>query len=416
MNNWLGNALNRAETVDDWLQHRRHASLALLRATEWPTRKTEAWKYTSLRPLAEASFMAADRSAPPLESINGLHAIELPLLAGPGAQAPAGLPAGLTVTPLATAHAAVREWAVSTFSSVKPRRHLFGLVNDVLAVDGWIIDVAPGARIEQPLHLQASLGAGQESHQRVLVRLGEGASLTVLEQCGGEGAGFTTLFAEYDIGPQAELEHYRLALQTGAAISIGGSHFQLAERSRLNSTLVGFGSQLSRVDMDILHRGEHAMAKLNAIFLLEGDEKFDLHSTIEHIAANGTTEENVRGLIADRGKAVFNGRIHIHPHAQKTLAELHNRNLLLSPQAEVNTKPELEIYADDVRCAHGATVAEIDKAALYYLVSRGIHPRQANVLLNYGFINELVEQIPHEVIRKWVRHTLRARFQGLQFQ
>ena len=168
--------------------------------------------------------------------------------------------------------------------------------------------------------------------------------------------------------------------------------------------------------MDVIHAGERAHAKINAIYLLEDDELYDLHSTIEHTVPNCTTEENVRGIVADRGRAVFNGRIHIHRDAQKTLAELNNRNLLLSPEAEVYTKPELEIYADDVRCAHGATIAEIDKKALYYLQSRGISLGQANIMLNFGFINELVEEMPNEVLKKWLRQALRQRFEGLRLE
>ncbi len=128
---------------------------------------------------------------------------------------------------------------------------------------------------------------------------------------------------------------------------------------------------------------------MNAFYLLNDKELFDLHATVEHEVPNGTTEENVRIIAADHSKAVFNGRIHIHRNAQKTLAELNNRNLLMSKNAEINTKPELEIYADDVRCAHGATIAEIDKKAMYYLQSRGISSEQAQVMLNFWFYQRI---------------------------
>jgi len=125
---------------------------------------------------------------------------------------------------------------------------------------------------------------------------------------------------------------------------------------------------------------------------------------------NCTTLENVRGIAADQGQATFNGRIHIHRDAQKTLAELNNRNLLLSDKAQINTKPELEIYADDVRCAHGATVAELDSQALYYLTSRGVSREDALVMLNFGFINALVDEMPNQDIAQWLRPLLRERF------
>jgi Fe-S cluster assembly protein SufD len=122
----------------------------------------------------------------------------------------------------------------------------------------------------------------------------------------------------------------------------------------------------------------------------------------------------VRGIVADEARSVFNGRIHIHRYAQKTLAELNNRNLLLSDKAEVNTKPELEIYADDVRCAHGATIAEIDKQALYYLQSRGIDQGKAQVMLNFGFINELIDEMPNRALAEWIRPLIRDRFASMK--
>jgi Fe-S cluster assembly protein SufD len=182
----------------------------------------------------------------------------------------------------------------------------------------------------------------------------------------------------------------------------------------MHSTIVGFGSDLSRLDTDIIHAGEFADAKLNAMYLLDGKELFDLHATVEHAMPNGTTEENVRCIVADRARAVFNGRIHIHRDAQKTLAELNNRNLLMSNTAEINTKPELEIYADDVRCAHGATVAQIDKQALYYLQTRGVSRSKAQVMLNFGFINELIDLMPNAALAEWIRPIIRERFAQME--
>ena len=164
--------------------------------------------------------------------------------------------------------------------------------------------------------------------------------------------------------------------------------------------------------MDIIHAGEHAHAKFNNAYLLAPKEHFDLHSTIEHAMPNGTTEENARGIIGDKAKAVFNGRIHIHRDAQKTLAELNNRNLLLSRGAQINTKPELEIYADDVQCAHGATVAEIDEEALYYLLTRGIDKQKALVMLNFGFVQEMVFDI-REALAEWLQPILKQRFEDM---
>lgn len=410
MSEWLTQALSRAETVNDWLSPKRQQSLQLLRDTKWPNRKTEAWKYTPLRVLENAQFETAANAVGAVESINDLSSLDLVFDNGQLSAVPADLPQGLTIVKLSEAGEQDKAWALEAFASIKPERHLFGLINDALINDGVIIDVAENTRIDKVIRIVQKLSKNAEAHSRVLVRLAAKAKLTVVEQNIGNDYSFNTAFAEYSLADEAELEHYRFALQTGEAMSAGGSHFALANRSQLNSTLVGFGSSLSRVDVDVTHGGEHAFAKLNAIYLLDGSELFDLHSTIEHAMPNGTTEENVRGIVGDTATAVFNGRIHIHRDAQKTLAELNNRNLLMSRKATINTKPELEIYADDVRCAHGATVAELDNKALYYMQSRGVSRADAQIMLNFGFINELVDQMPNQVLAEWLRPQLRARF------
>ncbi|WP_191600927.1 Fe-S cluster assembly protein SufD [Marinomonas algicola] len=417
MSVWLDNAIARANSTSDWLSPIRAASLAVLKNTSWPTRKTEAWKYTSLKSLERAtlsSVAVANQDMP--DVIEGYDSLNLVFRNGVfDANALTDeLPDGLTITYLPAASDAVKQSSLEELSKIKPERHLFGLVNDVLAQNIVRIEVAEGVAVCQAIRITSLVNLHAESHTRVFVKLNKGASLTVSEHYQGDVESLNTGFVEYDIRADAQLEHYRFALQTEKAISIGGCHFKLGERADLNSTLVGFGSDLSRVDTDIIYDGEFANAKLNAFYLLDGKELFDLHATVEHAVPNCTTLENVRGIVADRAKAVFNGRIHIHRHAQKTLAELNNRNLLLSDKAEINTKPELEIYADDVRCAHGATVAEIDKHALYYLESRGISRRKAQVMLNFGFINELIDQMPNQVLSEWIRPQIRNRFAQME--
>jgi Fe-S cluster assembly protein SufD len=422
MNNWLNGAIERAETLTDWLAPQRQTSLQLLKEAGWPTRKTEDWKYFPLRAVEDSSFSStASNESVSVELIDELDSIDLIFVDGCLESGSDDLPEGLLITSIAelngdSAKQLDNAWVEQVFSTVKPTRHVFGLVNDVLASDGVLIDIAANAKIEAPIRIVNVVSSGVESHTRIVVRLGCGSKASVIEQSVGDQAGFSTLFAEYLISDDATLEHYRFSMQTGAALNIGGSHFKLANRSKLNSTLVGFGSKLSRLDVDVEHAGEHAFAKLNAIYMLNDGDLFDLHSTIEHAQPHGTTEENVRGIVGDRSKAIFNGRIHIHRHAQKTLAELNNRNLLLSDRAEINTKPELEIYADDVRCAHGATVAEVDKQALYYLQSRGVSKGQAQVMLNFGFINELIDDMPNQILADWLRPQLRQRFAEMEIK
>ncbi len=417
MSLWLEKAIARANSTSDWLSPIREASLTALKETSWPTRKTEAWKYTSLKSVERASLSTGDLSEQETpEEIAGFESLNLIFRNGKfdteGMQQ--ALPEGLSITYLSSASDALKQASLNEVSQIKPERHLFGLVNDVLVEDVIRIEVAESVSISQPIRITSLIGLNSESHTRVYVKLNKASSLTVSEHYQGNAESLNTGFVEYEICAEAKLEHYRFALQTDKAISIGGCHFKLGERADLNSTLVGFGSDLSRVDTDIIYDGEFANAKLNAFYLLDGKELFDLHATVEHAVPNCTTLENVRGIVADHAKAVFNGRIHIHRDAQKTLAELNNRNLLLSDKAEINTKPELEIYADDVRCAHGATVAEIDKHALYYLESRGISRSKAQVMLNFGFINELIDQMPNQVLAEWIRPQIRDRFAKME--
>lgn len=413
MSHWLQQVIDRGKTIDDWLSPLRAQALEALSNTKWPNRRVESWKYTSLAPLEQLKL---NPSAAPgkaiIEDVEGLNSLDLVFVNGK-LQTDIGLlalPKGVHISSLLEASIKEQSTAKALFAKIKPQHHLFGLVNDALAEDGLIIDIDASSQIEQPIRIINLSSDEQESHHRVLVRLGNNASATVIEHGHGKQASLSTGFSEYEIGEQACLEHYQLAMHTHQAIHIGGCHFSLQQKAQLNSTLIGYGSQLSRMDIDIIHNGEHAKAKFNAIYLLGESEHFDLHSTIEHVMPNGTTQENARGIVGDKAKAVFNGRIHIHRDAQKTLAELHNRNLLLSRRGQINTKPELEIYADDVLCAHGATVAEINEETLYYLRSRGIPRSQALVMLNFGFIQELVNQMPNQQLARWLTPKLKSRF------
>jgi Fe-S cluster assembly protein SufD len=414
---WLQQVINRGQAMNDWLSPVRSQALEALRNTTWPTRRTESWKYTSLAALEQLELTATvPATKPSIEAITGLNSLDLVFINGE-LQTDVNslsLPAGLHINTLQSASAVQQVIATSMFAQIKPKRHLFGLVNDALANEVLFIDIDNGSHITQPIRIVSLSTEGHESHHRVLVRVGNQAKATVIEQTQGEHTSLSTGFTEFDLGQQAYLEHYRLAMHTRQAIYFGGCHFCLHHNAELNSTFIGYGSQLSRTDIDIIHNGEHAKAKLNAVYLLGESEHINLHSTIEHAKPHGTTEENVRGIVGDKASAVFNGRIHIHRGAQKTQAALNNRNLLLSRRGQINTKPELEIYADDVQCAHGATVAEISDEALYYLRTRGISRSQALVMLNFGFIQELINQMPNQQLAQWLGPQLRARFKEME--
>jgi len=416
MSQWLEQVIDTAQR-DDYLSPVRQQALAQLKADGWPARRNESWRFTPLTPIEKREAkQAVQADNLPVPAIDNLNAIDLIFVDGVLVTQVNTLdvPAGMSITSLNSDDAATQQAISSVYGKVKPSRHMFGLVNDALCQHGIFINVEAGVKIDTPVRIVNMASQNVDAHTRVVVKVAEGASATVIEQGFGDTESLTTAFAEYDLADDAHLEHYRFAMFTGKAKQLGGSHFKLHNRTTLNSTMVGYGSELSRLDVDIHHAGEFADAKMNAVYLLAEGELFDLHSTIEHAMPNGTTEENARGIVGDKSRAVFNGRIHIHRDAQKTLAELNNRNLLLSRRGVINTKPELEIYADDVKCAHGATVAEIEEEALYYMLTRGIPRSKALVMLNFGFIQELINDVPNGAIREWLAPLLSERFAQME--
>ena len=192
---------------------------------------------------------------------------------------------------------------------------------------------------------------------------------------------------------------------------IGATGVLQQRSSRFESHCVGFGGPLRRHDLQVRLEGEGAETKLNGVVVTQGKQHYDNHTSIDHVAAHCNSEETYRNIAADQSHAIFNGRIYIHQDAQKSNADMNNKNLLLSNGAEIDTKPELEIYADDVKCAHGATIGQLDETSVFYLVSRGIGRRQANVLLTMAFINELVQQIPVEAVRETAQARLNDFFE-----
>jgi len=403
MENWLKRTLENYQPVNDWLASKRKSSLVALKNKSWPTRKTEAWKYTPVTAIEKSDFELGGTTPSIQEAgLPELETIDIVFVNGQVSQLPENLPEGVTISSLENASANEQQWALAQFNHIKPESHYFGLVNDVLASAGVLIDIAADYKLASPIRLVNRMTDNQEAHCRNLVRLGKGSEATIIEHSIGDDSSFNTHVSEYDIDEYAVLTHYKLATQQREAISINGCHFNLQKNSKLLSYLIGFGSKLTRLDYDVKHLGRDSYALLNGFYLTDAKEHFDLHSNFEHTSVNGITKTRTKGLIAGESHAVFNGRIHIHPGAPKTAAEMNNRNLLLSHKAEIDTKPELEIYTDDVQCAHGATISQIDPEMLYYMTSRGIDHMRALEILNFGFVNEMLEELPHPSIGEWL--------------
>lgn len=412
----------------NWLQAQQSSALAAWQQATWPSRHTEAWKYTSLKPLRD-DYLFADEEAAAGSGVGYERFREL-------AKPVAGtcslvfidgvFCADLSSNELPDAIALCRFGEASEEQSTRIQQylnsalsqdeHLFAALNTATLRDGVFIDIPNDYRGDAVIEVISIAGAQTKpvvSNQRLLVLAGAGSQATVVERflsAGDPSASFATGVSELFLSENACLKHFRIHEESGSAIHIGSVHTRLARDARLESFHLALGSELKRLDLVVHHDAPGAHAGITGIYLPRGREHIDYHTTIEHAVPHCTTDEVFRGIIGDNATAVFNGRIHIHQDAQKTLAELSNRNLLTSNHAQINTKPELEIYADDVRCAHGATVAQLDQAALHYLQARGVARREAEMMLSFGFINELIDNVELDTFREQLRTLVTERY------
>lgn len=415
------------QQAPEWLSHLRQKGRAQWQEKSFPTRKTESWKYTNLRALEQGGYLGQAAALTPdeEESLRGcaaiadLNACTLVFVNGhySASLSSGDVPNGVELVRFSQATPEQADAIALHLGSVaKSSDHMFAALNDYWLDEGVFVRVAKDTRAEQPLHLvwltTAQTGAFSVS-QRLLVVMEQGSEATVVEHfASSEDAqnNFTNSVSELVLEPNARLNHYRLHLEEENALHIGGVHASLARSAVLDSFHLAMGGKIKRLDLVVNHNGEGAHCEMNGVYLPRHDQHVDYHTCIEHAVPHCTTNETFRGIIGDSARAVFNGRIHIHPDAQKTLAQLSNKNLLTSNKAEVDTKPELEIYADDVQCAHGATVAQLDETAVYYLTSRGVSRKEAEVMLSFGFINELVDRVREQAISNYLRPMLARLF------
>jgi len=402
---WLADL--RAQAANDW------------QAVSWPTRKTEHWKNTSLASLQKnIPVQWASASADWQSQVDYIpvDAIRLVFVNG---IFDAASSSELTENVVRFSQANTQQQAViqqHLGKVVQGAQHLFATLNNAWLDDGILVHVARNQNLTKPVYIvQVSTAAEQAAsvNQRLLIVLEASAQADVIEHYVStteQQNSFVNSLTEIVVGDNAQLQHYRLNLEEENAQHIGAVHADLSRNARLRGFTLAMGSRLKRIDYQLNHRGQGADLDLQGIYLPRNKQMVDYHTNVQHWVPHCTSNEVFRGIIGDSALAVFNGRIYIHPQAQKTLAELSNKNLLTSNKAEINTKPELEIYADDVKCAHGATVSQLNATALYYLQSRGVSRAEAEVMMSFGFINELLEQIPEPVVHDYLQPRLAALF------
>ena len=404
-----------------WLDALR-AEARRLSADGLPSTRTEAWKYTNLAPLAALAFPppAVEASEEAALGADVFDAVEGPTLVFVNGRLSAHharlgeLPAGLRVTGLAhdLAHDPARLEGLIGGSAARNGDFAadpLAAFNAAFAGDGCIVETEPGAVVAQPLRLRFVAvpgGAPAAYHPRVVVRLGAGSRLTLVECHEGPaapaGAGAETWsnpLVDIRVGARATLSHVKLQIEGADAYHTALTKAVLADEGRYESHLLAIGARLARHEIHVRFDGEGARCRLAGGYMARGSQHVDNTTVIDHRVPGCESREVYKGVLDDTARGVFQGRIIVRKDAQKTDGHQLNRTLLLSPRAEIDTKPELEIYADDVKCSHGATAGEPEADQLFYLRSRGLDLRTARSLIVEGFMAELLAGIGHEPTR-----------------
>lgn len=279
----------------------------------------------------------------------------------------------------------------------------FALLNHAFVEEGLVVDVAENTTVDAPLYvvLRNSGASKLLVSPRFIVRAGRNSRVTLVEHyvSADKSEQVVNAVTQVTADEGAQVEHYRLQQDGLQVLHFGHLHAQLERNATVRSHTLALGSLLGRLDLAVRLAGSGAHAELNGVFLANGTQHLDTRTCIEHLVPRTTSSEDYRGLADGRGRGIFNGRVIVHQAAQKTDARQSSRNLLLSPTAEIDARPELEIYADDVKCSHGATTGQLDPTALFYLRSRGIAAAEARGLLALAFVDAVVGRMTLEPVR-----------------
>jgi len=401
------------ESADNsWLKDIRLKALSNFIDQPFPNRKTEHWKYNDMSFLGSEASISEKTSDIPTFSTSYVELdepISLALVSGRYSQqlSPKVNEKGISVTNFADANKEQIEIISSSLEAAKQNKNSLIHFSTSISQNGLLIEIEDNIKIERPIYIHNANYPADNStilpHQ-VVIHCGSNSQCQIVEHFTSidERSGFFLQQSIIYMSDNSQVDYSRINLDGAISRQVNRVLFLLQKRTVLQSFYYSEGSQLNKTDIDVYHQGEHSESQITGIYLPSENKVVDYHLNVEHQVANCTSREAFRGIIADSAKATFNGKIHIFKDAQKSDAQLSNKNLLLTNQAEINTKPELEIYADDVVCAHGATVAKIDDKAIYYLQTRGIDKTRAKKMLSIGFINELLEQVKNKELNSFL--------------
>lgn len=409
-----------------WLRDLQRAARKRYELLNFPTTKEEEWRFTNLTPFLSDPYNAAISpvaSHISLEELNqrlpGLsQSLRIVFLNGKySPELSGGIPTGenVVVSPLSEAFASTPAIQNHFGKYALYDDNIFTALNTAAFREGVAILVSKGVTLNRPVHVVfISNGLTGGAHfPRTFVHAGEGSSVSVVESyLGASGKRYWTgAVSEILLEPSAVLEHCRLESEGDGAIHVGLTEVCMGRDSSYRSFSISLGAQLARNDLNVVLDDAGADASLYGLYLASGSQLVDHHTTMDHVKPHGTSRELYKGILTGNSRAVFNGKIIVRKDAQKTDAIQTNKNLLISDGARVNTKPQLEILADDVKCKHGATIGHMEEDALFYLRSRGISEERARILLMHGFVFDVLEQIRSEEAKSLLEGLLRARLQ-----
>lgn len=404
-----------------WLAAMRRRAIERFAAEGWPTQRNEDWRHTSLALLEQAEFTTDTQSQDVAAQVRALRGDEnghwlvfvdgryMPSLGHLGK-----LPAGVRLGTLADALALEADLVQQAFGSESDGSSVTAL-NLALASDGAFVHFARGVALEEPIHIVfVASGDRAAAFPRNLYVAESGAQGNIVEHyIGREGnATFTNAVSRLRIEPDARLVHTRLQQEAQGAFHLGGIDVQQDAKSYFASHSISLGARVARHDIATQFGGQRAETLLNGVYVADGQRHVDHHTMIGHAQPNCVSHEHYRGILADRGRGVFRGRIFVAPGADGTDAIQRNDSLLLSKLARSDSRPELEIYAEDVRCTHGATVGQLNEDSLFYLMARGLDATHARNVLIYAFVLEGLARIESESVRKRASQAVRALMPG----
>jgi Fe-S cluster assembly protein SufD len=421
-------AVTREARVPDPIQALRQAGFDRFAELGFPTTKNEDWHYTSVNEIADQEFTLltartddvqeaqlapftfgeAGAQWPTIVVVNGRYAPHLSSLRD--------IPDGVRVETLAESWARSKSLA-SEVGRLANIDAAFTALNTAFLYDGVYIEIAKEAELTQPIHIlyvTDATAAKAMIHPRTVIVAGRHSKATVIESYASvsDAMHFTNAVTEVTVTRGANLTHHKIQREGMRAFHVGTIEVKQAQDSHYQSFSFATGAALSRTNIYTSLDGEGCGATLNGLYMIGGEQHCDHQTQIVHAQPNCFSREVYKGILDDRSHGVFNGKVYVHPIAQKTDGKQTNNTLLLSENAKVDTKPQLEIFADDVKCTHGATIGAIDRQALFYMKSRGIDTARATQLLTYAFAADVLETIALDPLRLELERLTLERFTG----